>query len=120
MTGCWTFMGTGTSGMTPPRAASMEMVFRRYAERIVGCIENVTNPNCTLSSKERKSRNSQDPKNPARFRGAVPCASEIGLYAADASSGKMETVTLCYAEGAFISAVKRRHVKTFAKLKANR
>ena len=31
-----------------------EFLARRYIERVIGCIENVTNRNCTLSSKEKK------------------------------------------------------------------
>lgn len=102
------------------RAASMEMVFRRYAERIVGCIENVTNPNCTLSSKERKAeirRILENPRVSEALSHARPRSAYMRLMLLPV---KWKTVTLCYAEGAFISAVKRRHVKTFAKLKANR
>ena len=102
------------------RAAGMEMVFRRYAERIVGCIENVTNPNCTLSSKERKAeirRILENPRVSEALSHARPKSAYMRLMLLPV---KWKNVTLCYAEGIFISAVKRRHVKTFAKLKANR
>lgn len=36
--------------------ASMEMVAARYVERLVGCVENVTNPRCTLSKEESAGR----------------------------------------------------------------
>ena len=35
-------------------AATQEMVARRYIERMVGCIANVTSSKCTLSGKEQR------------------------------------------------------------------
>ncbi len=101
-------------------AASMEMVYRRYAERIVGCIENVTNPNCTLSKRERKAeirKILQNPRIPEALSYARPRSKYMKLLLLPV---KWKNVTLCYREGVLISAMKRRHVKTFAKLKANR
>ena len=34
--------------------ASVEMIARRYVERFIGCVENVTNPKCDMSKKEKK------------------------------------------------------------------
>ena len=102
------------------REASMEMVYRRYAERIVGCIENVTNPNCTLTKKERKAeiRNIlQNPRVAEALSHARPRSKYMKLMLLPV---KWKNVTFCYTEGILISAIKRRHVKTFAKLKANR
>ncbi len=33
---------------------SMEMIARRYMERFVGCVENITNPKCEMTAKEKK------------------------------------------------------------------
>ncbi len=102
------------------REAGMEMVCRRYAERIVGCIENVTNPNCTLSKKERKAEIRailQNPRVPEALQYARPRSRYMKLMLLPV---KWKNVTLCYLEGVLISSMKRRHVKTFAKLKANR
>ena len=33
---------------------SKEMIARRYMERFVGCVENITNPKCELTKKEKK------------------------------------------------------------------
>ena len=35
-------------------AASKEMIARRYIERFVGCVENITNPKCEMTTKEKK------------------------------------------------------------------
>ena len=96
------------------------MVYRRYVERIVGCIENVTNPNCTLSKRERKAeirKILQNPRIPEALSYARPRSKYMKLLLLPV---KWKNVTLCYREGVLISAMKRRHVKTFAKLKANR
>ena len=100
--------------------ASMEMVYRRYIERIVGCIENVTNPSCTLSKKERKAeirKILQNPRIPEALSHAQPRSTYMKLMLLPV---RWKSVMLCYREGVIISAFKRRHVKTFAKLKANR
>ena len=34
--------------------ATQEMLARRYIERFIGCVENLTNPSCTQSAKEKK------------------------------------------------------------------
>ena len=39
-------------GARPPEIR--EFLARRYAERLVGCVENVTNRNCTLSRAEKR------------------------------------------------------------------
>lgn len=37
-------------------ADSKEMLARRYVERFVGCVENITNPKCEMSEKENGRR----------------------------------------------------------------
>lgn len=99
---------------------SMEMLYRRYAERIVGCIENVTNPSCTLSKKERKAQIRTIVNNP-RVAEALSYAKPRSKYMKIMLLPvRWKNVAICYTEGILISAIKRKHVKTFAKLKANR
>ena len=101
-------------------AASLEMLHRRYIERIVGCIENVTNKNCTLSRKERKAeirRILHNPRVSEALSHARPRSSYMKLMLLPV---KWKSTFLCYTEGVFISFIKSRNVKMFAKLKANR
>lgn len=99
---------------------SYEMINRRYIERVIGCIENVTNSACTLSFKEKI----QEIKNIITSENV-----RVSLKIAKPNSlimkimlipVKMKSAFLTYLEGAFISRVKSGNVKLFAKLKANR
>ena len=97
-----------------------EFLSRRYIERIIGCIENLTNPNCTLSflKKYREIRRIVVSKR-------VRCALEF----AEPNSQYMKlmlvpiklrmTLLTCF-EGKVISLVKTRNTRIFAALKANR
>lgn len=97
-----------------------EMIYRRYIERIVGCIENVTNPSSDLSRKEKRKEIKTIIKND-EVRKALKIAKPKSKYMKlMLIPVKWKNVTLCMAEGNFISKFKRKHVKTFAKLKANR
>ncbi len=99
---------------------SREFVARRYIERVIGCIENVTNPACTLSRKEKI----------AEIRHIISSDTvREQLPLMQARSGYMKVMllpikwkntTLAYLEGVFISHIRRLSVKTFAKLKAGR
>lgn len=100
--------------------ASVEMVQRRYIERLVGCVENVCNPACTLSRDEKRAQIRTMITNPR-----VATALEL----AQPRSAMMRTmlwpirrgdVGLTLKEGEFISYVKRHNTKLFATLKANR
>lgn len=97
-----------------------EFIARRYIERIIGCIENVTNKNCTLSSKEKraeiKKMISTDTARKALSL-AVPNSSYMKLMLLPI---KWNSATLTYFEGLVISRVKRGNTKLFAKLKAGR
>jgi len=99
---------------------SMEMVQRRYIERLVGCIENVCSPSCKLSHRERmaliatmiKSDRAQLAVRVARPRSRMMRTMLVPI--------KTKNAQLAFAEGKFISLVKGRSFKTFARLKANR
>ncbi len=99
---------------------SQEMIYRRYIERVVGCIENVTNSACTLSFKEKM----QEIKNmitSENVREALKIAKPNSLVMKLMLIPiKLKFTFLTYLEGAFISRVKSGNVKLFAKLKANR
>lgn len=99
---------------------SREMIYRRYVERVIGCIENVTNSACTLTFKEKmqeikKMITSEQVRKALKI--AVPNSLVMKLMLIPI---KWKFTFLTYLEGAFISRVKSGNVKLFAKLKANR
>ncbi len=99
---------------------SREFIARRYIERLVGCVENLTNPACTLSKKEKQTeiaRIISTDHAQAAARTARPRSRYMKLMLLPI---RHKNVSLTYWEGSCISAVKRNHVKTFATLKANR
>lgn len=101
-------------------AASMEVVQRRYIERLVGCIENVCNPSCTLTTPEKiaqiETMISTDRAQLA-VATAHPHSRMMRLMLAPI---KAKNAQLAYREGTFISYVKRHNTKLFATLKARR
>lgn len=100
--------------------ASMEVVQRRYIERLIGCIENVCNPSCGLS---------QDEKISAIEEMIGSERAQIAVVIAQPRSRMMKTMLvpikkqnakLAYREGCIISFVKTRNTRIFATLKARR
>ena len=97
-----------------------EFLARRYIERVIGCIENVTNRNCTLSSKEKKAEIKKMISSD-RAREAVKTAKPNSKYMKLMLLPiKWNSAFLTKLEGSVISAVKSRNTKAFAKLKAGR
>ena len=97
-----------------------EFLARRYIERVIGCIENVTNKSCTLSSKEKKAQISKMISS-LRAQSAVKIARPNSKYMKLMLIPiKWGNATLTYLEGKIISKVKGSNTKLFAKLKANR
>ena len=99
---------------------SREMINRRYIERVIGCIENVTNSACTLSFKEKIQEikniiTSENVKTALKYAKPNSLVMKIMLIPV-----RLKSSFLTYLEGAFISKVKSGNVKLFAKLKANR
>ena len=97
-----------------------EFLSRRYIERIVGCVENVTNKICTLPAGEKKAQIRKminDPKARAAVSAAVPKSKYMKLMLIPI---KMKSTALTYLEGKVISSVKSGNTKLFAKLKAGR
>ena len=100
--------------------AVKEFLSRRYIERIVGCIENLTNKNCDLSVSEKKSEIKRIIAS-KKVRIAVIKARPNSTYMKIMLLPiKLRSVGLTYLEGCTISWVKANNTKIFAKLKANR
>jgi glycosyltransferase EpsJ len=100
--------------------ASREMIDRRYIERLVGCLENVCNPACTLRRQEKRAQIQEmiaSPRAQEAVRGAEP---RSAMMRAMLWPVRHQLVGMCAAEGTFISWVKRHGTRVFAQLKANR
>jgi glycosyltransferase EpsJ len=96
------------------------MVQRRYIERVIGCIENLTNSACTLSKKEKKDRirkmiTGERARTALKFAKPNSFTMRMMLFPL-----KIKWTGLAYVEGLIISKVKTGNVKLFASLKANR
>jgi glycosyltransferase EpsJ len=97
-----------------------EFLARRYVERLIGCVENVTNKNCTLSNKEkRKEIKRMISTNTAKayLKTAEPKSVYMKLMLVPV---KMNSACLTKLEGSVISYVKSGNTKLFARLKAGR
>ena len=97
-----------------------EFLSRRYVERIVGCIENFTNPSC----KEpflKKLKVIRDIIASPRVCNAVNTARPNSKYMTIMLVPiKAKLTFLTYFEGKVISHIKIHNMKVFAELKANR
>ena len=97
-----------------------EFLARRYIERVIGCVENVTNRNCTLTPKEKKAQikkmiSSQSAREAVKT--AKPNSKYMKLMLMPI---KWNNTPLTYLEGKLISRVKSGNTKVLARLKANR
>lgn len=100
--------------------ASREMIARRYAERVVGCVENVANPACPKTHRQKRQAVREMLLNPALKEAlsiARPHSMTMRLLLFSFKTGCAPLV-LC--EGALISFVKRRCARLFTRLKAGR
>ncbi len=99
---------------------SREFLARRYIERVIGCIENITNKNCTLSYKEKIAEIKKiisNEKVAPLLKTMVPQSTYMKIMLIPI---KMKSAPLTHLEGTVISKVKTGNVKLFAKLKSNR
>ncbi len=97
-----------------------EFLARRYVERLIGCVENVTNKNCTLTKKEKKSEIKKMISTvTAReyLKQAKPKSAYMKLMLVPV---KINSGALTYLEGSVISSVKAGNTKLCARLKAGR
>lgn len=99
---------------------SMEVVQRRYIERLVGCIENVCNRSCELSQdKKLELINTMISSDRAQVAVAV-ARPRSRMMKTMLLPIKTQNVKLAYQEGCVISFVKSRSTRVFATLKARR
>ncbi len=97
-----------------------EFLSRRYVERLIGCIENVTNPSCGLTNKEKRVHIAEI-VNSKTTRECLKNAQPRSFYMKIMLLPlKWRWVGLCLLEGRYITYVKQKNVKRFVKLKANR
>ncbi len=99
---------------------SREFLARRYIERFIGCVENITNPGCTLSSKEKKAEIKKMLANPTVKWSLANAKAKSGYMKIMLIPYRMKSTLLIYIESKTITFVKRRFTKLFAKLKAGR
>ncbi len=100
--------------------ATQEMLARRYIERFIGCVENLTNPSCSLPVKEKKKEIRRMLGNP-RVRTSLRKARPHSVYMkCMLVPVRLRSVQLLYWECKLISFVKTRNTKLFSKLKAGR
>lgn len=100
--------------------ASKEMIARRYIDRLIGCFENLTNPNCSLSKEEKREQMARmmDGEN---VRKCIGVAKPRSFYSKLMYLPiKWGNVWLMNAEAKVISMVKKQNMELFAKLKAGR
>ena len=100
--------------------ASQEMISRRYIERLVGCVENVTNTRCSLSRKEKAEKINEmisAPQCREALKTARPKSLMMKLML---FPFRIKSKWLTYLEGRFITWIKENNTRLFAKLKAER
>ena len=99
---------------------SMEMISRRYVERLIGCAENLENADCKLPVKEKRSLIKSMASAP-HTREALKLAKPRSLMTSILLLPfKLRWVWLIRLEGKLISRVKRHDMGTFATLKSRR
>lgn len=97
-----------------------EFLARRYIERFIGCVENLTNPKCGMSYRQKRSEVRRMLEN-QRVRESLKLAVPRSFYMKVLLIPvKMRSVTLTLLEASVITFVKTRNVKLFARLKAGR
>lgn len=101
-------------------ANSVEMIARRYVDRFIGCVENVTNPKCELTKKEKKAeikRMLDNPRLDKMLQKAKPRSKYMKLMLVPI---RHKNVVLTYLEAKCITYVKTKNTKLFTKLKVGR
>lgn len=99
---------------------SKEMIARRYIERFIGCVENITNPKCMMSEKEKRNEIKKMLANPRvseMVRIAKPRSTYMKLMLLPI---RMKSVIFTYLEAKVISFVKTKNTKLFTRLKVGR
>ena len=99
---------------------SMEMIHRRYIERLIGCMENVTNPNSILSTKEKKQLIRKMLNKPHVQESLQIMKPRSFMMKVMLVPIRIKSVGMTYLMCQYISAVKVKNVEKFARLKASR
>lgn len=99
---------------------SREFLARRYIERFIGCVENITNPDCKMSKKEKRAEIKKMLSNPNVKESLKYAKSNSSYMKIMLIPYKMNSALLVYTESKIITFVKRRFTKLFTKLKAGR
>lgn len=101
-------------------AESAEFLARRYAERLIGCMENLTNPKCGLRGREKRAR-MREMLNAPRAKEALALSKpETFLLRALFLPLRRGWVWWTYIQSLMITFVKGRSARLFARLKAGR
>ncbi len=100
--------------------ASTEMVARRYAERFIGCVENVTNPKSGMSGKEKRQEIRKMLQNPRLDKSLKIAQPRSGYMKIMLLPIKWKSTLLTYLEAKVITYVKTKNTKLFTKLKVGR
>lgn len=101
-------------------ADSKEMLARRYVERFVGCVENITNPKCEMSEKEKRQEIKRMLNNPRVGKMLKIARPRSGYMKIMLIPIRMKNTMLTYLEAKIISYVKVNNTKLFTKLKVGR
>lgn len=100
--------------------ASKEMIARRYIDRLIGCVENLMNPNCTLTEVKKKEL-AEKMINSKRAQKCIRIARPRSIYAKIMYLPvKMKKTDWVIIEAKIISFVKKRLLRLFVILKTNR
>ncbi len=97
-----------------------EFLARRYAERLLGCIENVTCKDCTMSGREKRAEIERMISTPQAIEALAIAEPTSAIMAQLFRPMRRGNVSLTKAQSSFISFVKRNSTNIFARLKANR
>ncbi len=101
-------------------AKSREVVARRYIERFIGCLENLTNPSCTLSHMEKRREVSRMIRTPNVRRSLKVAHPHSAMMRLMLFPIKIRSTSLCLLEAKVITFVKTRNTRVFSALKAGR
>jgi Glycosyltransferases involved in cell wall biogenesis len=99
---------------------SKEFLDRRYIERLVGCVENLTNKNCDLSRCAKLKEIRQYITTPRAKEAVKNAQPRSGYMKVMLIPFKLRSTLLTYLESNVISYVKSGNTKLFATLKAHR
>jgi glycosyltransferase involved in cell wall biosynthesis len=101
-------------------ANSREFIARRYVERLVGCIENITNKNCTLAKKEKRRQIRQMITSDQAVENLHLARPRSLLMKVMLLPIRWQWTWLTYLESQLITWVKAKNTQLFVRLKARR